>query len=770
MPPTAAANSNASYSLTNLSTLPVDLTSGLVVFLVALPLCLGIALASGADPFAGLVSGIIGGLIVGSLSGSHTSVSGPAAGLATIVAAQIIHLGSFETFLLAVVVAGVVQIGLGLARAGALSAFFPSSVIKGLLAAIGVLLMLKELPHLLGHDKDPEGDLAFVQKDEHNTLSELFFMVRDGDIHWGAMVIGLLALVLLVAWGKSKWLKATHVPGPLVALLAGVGLQLLLRDGSAMWSLGSDHLVHIPIASSMREFVGFFRVPDFSGLANPQVYVAGVTIAIVASLETLLNLEAVDKLDPERRHSPPSRELIAQGAGNVCAGLIGGLPITSVIVRSSVNVNMGCKTKRAAVFHGLLLLTCVALMPQYLNMIPRSALAAILIVTGFKLASPQLFASMWREGRYQFLPFIITLSAIVFSDLLKGILIGLGVALLFVLNSNLRRPIKRIVETHLDGDVLHIELANQVSFLNKASLSQVFDEAQPGTNVLIDAHGTDYIDPDVLSLIRDFRDNIAPAHGVRVSLRGFRSKYQLHDHIQYADYSTRELLDRITPQQALDILLEGNRRFREGERITRDYTRQMDGTSEGQSPLAVILGCIDSRVPAEIIFDLGIGDILSVRVAGNVIGTKSLGSIEYGVAVAGVKLVIVLGHTSCGAVNSSLDLLSAGQDTQQATGCEHLGAVVTEVQKSVYEDEVHLYRVGLPEDKVRVANDISNRNILRTVQAITDRSQVIRQAVDEGRIQVVGLMYNLTTGEVTCLSDVGRSTDPRNSPTPRHAN
>lgn len=379
------------------ATLPRDLTSGLVVFLVALPLCLGVALASGAPLLSGVLAGIVGGILVGMLSGSHTSVSGPAAGLTAVVAAQILSLGSFPAFLLAVVLAGLIQIGLGLVRAGFLAAFFPSSVIKGLLAAIGVILILKQIPHLFGHDPDPEGDLAFQQPDHENTFSELARTI--GDIHPGAAAIGLLSIVVLFVWGKWKPLKHSPVPAPLIVVLLGVGVGLWFRQLGGAWVIESSHLVQVPVADSLAGFFGFLQLPDFSQWANPAVYTAAVTLAAVASLETLLNLEAVDKLDPQQRTSPASRELLAQGIGNVTAGLIGGLPITSVIVRSSVNINAGGKTKLAAVIHGVFLLVSVALLPVWLNLIPLSCLAAILVVTGVKLASPSLVRQMWSEGR-----------------------------------------------------------------------------------------------------------------------------------------------------------------------------------------------------------------------------------------------------------------------------------------------------------------------------------------------------------------------------------
>ncbi len=505
---------NERDSALSLASLPRDLNAGVVVFLVALPLCLGIALASGAPLFSGLLAGIIGGIVVGTCSGSHTSVSGPAAGLTAIVSAQLATLGSFEAFLLAVLIGGVIQIGLGIARAGSLSAFFPSSVIKGLLAAIGVILILKQVPHVVGHDTDPEGEMSFVQPDEQNTFTEIVTVIA-GDLHLGAAVIGFVSLALLILWDRSKILKKVTLPSALVVVLIGVALQVLFQHLGDPWAISASHLVQIPVADTASDFVSFFRFPDFSQWANPAIYVGGATIAIVASLETLLNLEAVDKIDPQNRTSPPSRELLAQGVGNVVAGLLGALPVTSVIVRSSVNVNSNVQTKLSSILHGVLLLICVMFFPLYLNMIPLAALAAILLVTGFKLANPKLFRQMWDEGRYQFTPFIVTLLAIVFTDLLVGILIGLTVSVLFILNSNMRRPIRRIVETHLDGEIVHIELAHQVSFLNRAALDKLFKDARPGTRLLIDASDTDYIDPDILTLIRDFQKGAAPArcHG-----------------------------------------------------------------------------------------------------------------------------------------------------------------------------------------------------------------------------------------------------------------
>ena len=732
------------------STLPRDLTAGLVVFLVALPLCLGIALASNAPLFSGVLAGIIGGLLVGTLSGSHTSVSGPAAGLTAVVIMQIASLGSFQTFLLAVVLAGLIQIGLGVARAGFIAAFFPSAVIKGLLAAIGVILILKQLPHVLGHDADPEGNMAFQLPDHENTFSGLARLLSE--VHPGAAVIGLLSILLLVMWDRSKPLKKSVIPAPLIVVLLGVAISLVLRQFGSDWAIKPSQLVQVPVPNSTAGFLSFLQLPDFSQFSNTAVYTAALMIAAVASLETLLNLEAVDKIDPHQRTSPPSRELVAQGFGNVVAGLIGGLPVTSVVVRSSVNINAGSQTKVAAIFHGVLLLFSVVFLAQWLNMIPLSCLAAILLVTGIKLASPALVKQMWSEGRYQFVPFAATLVAIVLTDLLVGILIGLAVSTSFILNSNMRRPVRRFVEKHLGGDVLHIELANQVSFLNRAALSKVLHEVPRGGHVLLDAQGTDYIDPDVLDLIRDFTVQSGPARGVEVSLLGFRDKYQLQDQIQYVDYCTRDLQSALTPGQVLQILKDGHDRFRSGRRLTRLLDRQVTATAISQHPLAVVLSCIDSRSPAELIFDLGLGDIFSVRIAGNVVSRKVLGSIEYACAVAGAKLVVVLGHTRCGAVTAAVDFLDSKENPHQVTGCQHLGHILGDLQKSI-EPHIRDLKHLSTADRETFVNAVASRNVSSAVNSLYQRSETLRHLVEQEKIAIVGAMYDVTTGDIDLLPD-----------------
>jgi carbonic anhydrase/SulP family sulfate permease len=621
-------------------------------------------------------------------------------------------------------------------------------VIKGLLAAIGVLIVLKQVPHLLGYDSDPMGDMAFLQPDQENTFSEFGRLPRG--IHPGAALIGLASIALLVFWDKSKRLKKSGIPAPLVVVLLGIVANLLLQRLAEPWAVATSHLVQVPVAKTFAEFFGFLRLPDFSYLANAAVYTAAATIAAVASLETLLNLEAADKIDPHQRTSPASQELLAQGVGNVVSGLIGGLPVTSVIVRSSVNINAGGQTKLATILHGVMLLVSVMLLSGWLNTIPLSCLAAILIVTGVKLASPVLVKQMWNEGRYQFVPFTVTVVAIVLTDLLIGVLIGLGVSISFILYSNMRRPVRRFVEKHLGGEVLHIVLANQISFLNRAAIHKVLDGVPSGGHVLLDAQDTDYIDPDVLDLLRTFAEQTGPARGVQVSMVGFRNRYDLRDQIQYVDYSTRDLQQAITPAQVLQVLKDGHERFRTGQRLTRDLGRLVRATATGQHPLAVVLSCIDSRTPAELIFDLGVGDVFSVRIAGNVISRKILGSLEYACAVAGAKLVVVLGHTRCGAVTAGVDLFGSVAKTAEVTDCQHLEFIVKEIQQSVALLPRPEGDLSGPE-KESFVNAVARRNVLRGVEVMQQQSRMLDKLVQEGRIGIVGAMYDVVTGDIEFL-------------------
>lgn len=481
-----------------------DLPASVVVFLVAIPLCLGIAMASGAPLYAGLISGILGGIVVGALSKSPLGVSGPAAGLAVIVLNAISDLGGFEVFLLALVLAGIIQLTLGFLKAGVIAYFFPSSVIHGMLAGIGVLIFAKQIPHAFGYDKDPEGDFEFIQLDGQNTLSEVSNMWDY--ISPGVMIISFTSLAVLILWETAffKRMKFTNIiQGPLVAVILGIILNIAFTAYPPI-SISGEHLVKIPIANNASEFLSNFSSPDFSAFMNPAIYTTAIVIAIVASLETLLCLEASDKLDPYKRTSPVNRELKAQGVGNILAGLLGGLPVTQVIVRSSVNAQSGGKTKASAVLHGILLLISILFIPGILNYIPLGTLAAILLVVGYKLAKPALFKKMFKEGPEQFIPFLITIAGIILTDLLIGIALGMIAAIFIILRNNFRIPF-RYTKVFTEGrNHVKIAFSQDITFLNKASIRKVLAEIPNNTTVEIDASRTIFMHRDVYELLDDF--------------------------------------------------------------------------------------------------------------------------------------------------------------------------------------------------------------------------------------------------------------------------
>ncbi len=497
-----------------------DLPAAIVVLLVALPLCLGIALGSGAPLFSGIIAGITGGIVIGILSGSQLSVSGPAAGLTVIVAAGILKLQVYEAFLVAVVLSGILQLIFGFIKAGVIGDYIPNSVIKGMLAAIGLILILKQFPHLVGYDADFAGDQSFTQGDRNNTFSEIFQAIRS--VTPGAMVIGIVSMLILVVW-ERKFIKSNKilhlVPGPLIVVLAGILINEYFKLNNAGYALEAKQLVSLPVANDLSSFFSFFTFPDFKFLANPDVWITGATVAIVASLETLLGIEAVDKLDPLKRVTPANRELKAQGIGNIISGLIGGLPLTSVVVRSSANVSAGGKTKVSAIMHGVLLLLCVMIIPGVLNKIPLSALAAVLIFTGYKLAKISLFKDFFRKGWDQFMPFAVTIVAILLTDLLIGIIIGIIVGLFFMVRSNFRSS---VFVVHDSNNYL-IRFRKDVSFLNKPIVKKKLEDVPENAFVLIDATRADFIDKDVIEEVNNF---LCHAHlkSIRVEIKKSPSK------------------------------------------------------------------------------------------------------------------------------------------------------------------------------------------------------------------------------------------------------
>jgi len=627
-----------------------DLPASLVVFFVALPLCLGIALASGAPLFSGIIAGIVGGIVVGSLSGSPLGVSGPAAGLSVVVLGYIASLGgSWESFLMAVVLTGVIQVIAGYLKMGNVARYFPESVIKGMLSGIGIIIILKQIPHAIGYNAEFKDDFDFETLDFTNTSSALSHML--GHLTVNAVIIAVVSMLILIFWEKiaskkHKFLKA--VPGPLIAVVIGVVLGSYLH-------LNDNQIVRIPVSSSFEEFLGNFTTPDFSQIFNQEIYMIAFVMAIIASLETLLCVEATDKLDPQKRITPSNRELKAQGFGNIVSGLIGGLPITQVVARSSANIDFGAKSKLSTIIHGFLLLICAVSIPGILNMIPLATLACVLLLVGYKLAKPELFIEIYKSGRENFLPFIATIAGMLVFDLLKGVGIGMLVATFFILRHNYHN--KNLTPIPVDED-------------------------------------------------------------------------------EQAKALTREARDSITPKQAIARLKEGNERFVNNLKLNRNLLQQINETSEAQHPFAFILSCIDSRTSAELIFDQGLGDIFSCRIAGNVLNDDILGSMEFASEVAGAKLIMVLGHSGCGAIKGACSHVEMGK----------LTGLLKKIKPAV--KTVKVTNPNENEEDDNFVEKVAAINVEHVTKQITKESRIINDLHKKGKIAIISGMYNVSTGIV----------------------
>lgn len=715
----------------SLATLKDDFTASIVVFLVAIPLCLGIALASGAPLFSGLLAGVIGGIVVGSLSASEVSISGPAAGLLAIVLAAIAELGGFREILLSIVLAGILQILIGTLRIGFIADYIPSNVIHGLLAAIGILIVIKQLPLAFGYDKQAETLLNTLQAAQGKlTLTPLLHLFSH--VHIGATLISIIALLLLIFWQKLPIGQLKKIPAPIIVVLLGVFINFGYQAFWPAQTLTHQRLVNIPAASSIDGFISLFQFPNFAMWLNPKVYLYAFLFTIIASIETLLNLEAAEKLDKQRRYCSRNREMVAQGIGNALSGLIGGLPITSVIVRTSVNIEAGSKTKLSAVLHGLLILIAIIAIPDWMNAIPLAALAAILIHTGYKLSSASLYRTMYEKGFENFIPFLVTIIGILATNLFLGILIGLGVSFFYILKYNSKTRFDIYDEKYPGGEVLRIMLPQQVSFLSKASLLTELRTLPQNSRVVIDANYAEYIDQDILELIDEFREYKAPRKNITLHLQGFKSHYAVHDHIDFINVTSAHTQNKLTPTDIVLLLKEGNKRFLNNTRINRYFPDQIKASAAAQHPIAAVLGCIDSRVPAETIFDLGIGDIFSVRVAGNVINPDVLGSLEFACDIAGAKVIVVLGHTNCGAIQAAYEGAAPG----------HLQGLVEKIIPAI---DVAKQRTHNTEDLMK---NITVQNIHLAKQHILEQSEILHTLNADKKIVVVGALYDVTTGQV----------------------
>lgn len=707
-------------------TLKYDLPASIVVFLVSIPMSLGIALASGAPLFSGLITGIIGGLIVAPLSHSQLGVSGTTAGLSVLVFAAISELG-FNGFLLALVLTGLLQIVLGLLHAGVIAHYFPSSVINGMLTGIGMILFLKQIPHALGYDNDYEGDFSFSQTDHFSSFSELLNAVQW--ISPTATVITLLSLAVLIFW-ELPFMKAqryiSSYQGVLIAVIIGIiGNQMLLQFAPEL-ALGEKHLVSLPIFDSFNSLLAQFHNPDFTLLNNNAVYFTALTLALVASLESLICLEAMDKQDPQHRYSSTTRELMAQGAGNIVCGLIGGIPVAQVVVRSSINIQEGAKTKNAAIMQGLFILLAVKFIPDWLNTIPLATLASVLLVVSYKLIKPDVFKTMYNAGFYHFIPFCLTIIGLIFTDLLTGILIGLTVASITIFLENYKST--SYFRVAVIDNKWFFRLSEQVSFLNKANIKYTLDSIPAHSEVVIDATRSKYIDYDVYEIINDFKYDAARKN-INLTLENMRGFGTLKP-IENARSQTSHSQQALTPAEVLTILQDGNARFIHNLEANRNLLEQVNDTQQGQFPLAIILSCMDSRTSVELIFDLGLGDVFSVRVAGNVINDDILGSLEYACQVAGSKLIVVLGHSHCGAIKGACANVEL----------EHLTGLLSKIQPAI--------EAAKAEPETDFTEQVAKHNVMLTVAQISQRSNTLNTLMQNKDIGVIGGMYNIETGRV----------------------
>jgi len=715
--------------------LKYDIVSSIVVFLVAIPLCLGIALASGAPLFSGILSGIVGGIIVGIFSGSQVSVSGPAAGMAAVVLAALAQLGDFNTFLLALVLAGFLQLIVGIMKAGFIAEYIPSNVVQGLLCAIGILLIIKQLP------------LAFTLSTELSELKGHLLETTEGftfkplmdikeHLNAGAMIISVISFAVLIYFDKTNIKKLKEIPAPIIVVILGILLNELFIFTDSHLAQNSPQLVNIPTSSDLGEFIGQLQHPNWQSWTNPKVYVYGFILAVVASLESLLNLKAGERLDKLRRYSSKNQELVAQGLGNMTASFIGGIPVTSVIVRTSVNIQAGAKTKLSAILHGFFILFSVMLIPKTLNKIPLSSLAAILIFTGYKLTNPQIYKSIYAQGLDRFIPFIVTTASIIIFNLLAGILIGLAISLFYILKSHSQTRFDIIKEYYPQGVMHRLVLPQQATFLNKASLIAELDSLPRGAQLIIDARYTKYIDKEILELIKDFKEDRAKYKNISINLTGFKDHYEIHNYIDFINVTTYDVQSTLKPAEVLKILYEGNQRFLKDTRIHRNPKIDIQHTAEKQHPIAVVLSCIDSRVPVEMIFDMTFGDLFSIRVAGNVVNNDILASIEFATSVVGAKLIVVLGHTRCGAIQAACDNVKQG----------HISQLLDKIQPAVKTaGQIHEESPGRLQQSVRVVTEL---NVANTLHQIYHQSEIIQKLINDDTISLVGAMYDVGKGKV----------------------
>ncbi len=706
-----------------------DLPAGIAVFFVAVPLCIGIAHASGAPLISGLISGVIGGVMIGFFSNSQLSVSGPAAGLTAIALLGIQNLGSFDAFLLATCIAGLMQIIFGVLRTGAIANYIPNAVIKGMISAIGVILIIKQFPHIIGYDIEEMGVEEFSvnqldmnekyieSKDtESNTFSIIFHAINN--LNRGVLFIGIVSLLFLFIWDKTLAKKIKTIPSSLLVVLIGILISYVSEHIFFYTHLNAEHFVEIPSISGIKGFVHVTTFPDWGAFSNPKLYITAFTIAIVASVETLLAIEAVDKLDTQLRRTNANRELIAQGIGNTFAGLLGGLPMTSVIVRGSVNVSAGAKSKLSTIIHGLFILIAVLFFAQYMNLIPLASLAAVLVYTGYKLVKPQLIFQLYKKGWEQLLPFLVTVIAVVTTDLLVGVSIGILFSAVFIVKESYKATIMRVID---HGKRKRILLGENITFLHKPKLLKILDEMPENTTVEIDGSHSFYIDKDMLEVIEEFKLK-AKQKNIELIIGGIKSM---------ANEELKESMKRTYEK----LFVNNNKWVEEKLKQDPEYFKDL---AKGQTPQYLFIGCSDSRVPANEITGTHPGEMFVQRnIANLVVNTdvNLMSVVQYSVEVLNVKHVIVCGHYGCGGIKAAME------DTAHGLIDKWLRNI-----KDVY--RIHREELDAIKDPEKHHRRLVELNVREQVYNLMKTSFIQKNRMLYGFPEVHGWVYDIEDGHL----------------------
>ncbi len=709
-----------------------DFLASIVVFLVAIPLCLGVALAAGAPIYSGLISGIAGGMIVGILSRSQLSVSGPSAAIVAIIISALSQLQHYESVLLAIFLAGFLQVLAGYKKCGFFADYIPNNVIQGMLSAIGLLLIIKQIPLAFTITKN-FGELQEVLVDSAEGFGFHPLMSLTFHINSGGVILSLLSLGIMLYVEKSKSTLLQFFPGAIIVVILGSLINLWFIDHKSIFAQHVPLLVNIPQYDSLAHIWHTLAKPDWSQWLNPNVYLYAGLIAAVISLETLMNISATEKVDPRHQTIDKDRELLAQGVGNMAAAIFGGIPLSSVIVRTSVNIQSKAKTKVSTIVHGLFLLLSFCFIPHILNQIPLCILSSILIFTGYKLTKPKIYQTMYQQGMNRFLPFIVTLLGIVCFNLLLGIIVGLITHLFFILRSGSQVRIDIIQEVYPTGITNRLVLPQQTTFLNKASLIAELNTIPKDSQLIIDARFTEFMDKEIIEFIQEFKEEQAPQKNISLNLIGFKDHYAIHDHINFINVTTYDAQSILTPEDVLDILKQGNQRFLKDQIIHRSNMMDIQHTAKTQHPIAVVLGCIDSRVPVETIFDMTFGDLFCIRIAGNVVNDDILASIEYACHVVGAKLIVVLGHTGCGAINAACHDFKEGHITQ----------LLHKIKPAIHVQEQHSKTINQ-----KFIDNVTHLNIANSITEITHKSTILNQLLQSEKIGIVGAVYDVNSGKV----------------------